>query len=230
MTTCAPRLPGPAGMRAHSRHRRTFVSDMLTAVHPAGRTVDVQVRASGLPAAQVPRGMRTERCATPYSAAQHPFRVPSCSAARMAPCIKFLDFFINAPSWQVAFWVLTCRGCTGDQGLIGIAAQLATVGDTQLARVLSSHLSGTLPCVVVADRDSRQRLIDGLPGPNPFVPNFAILTHMLPYRCGRAKQACMLADALCILSLIVPTCVQHHLLRLQKCSCRRLRALVVRET
>ncbi len=71
----------------------------------------------------------------------------------------------------------------GDEGLIGIAAQLATVGDAQLARVLSSHLSGLLSCLVVADKDSRRRLVDGLPGPNPHVPNFAILTHMLPYRC-----------------------------------------------
>ena len=67
---------------------------------------------------------------------------------------------------------------------MGVVAQLATVGDAQLARILSSQYAGQLSCCVVADKAAYRRLVDSLPGPDPHVPNFAILTHMQPYGCG----------------------------------------------
>lgn len=85
-------------------------------------------------------------------------------------------------SLQAHYAALVCLA--GDAGMVGVLAQLATVGDEQLARILSTQYAGQLSCCVVADKAAYRRLVDGLRGPDPHVPNFAILTHMQPYRCG----------------------------------------------
>jgi len=83
-----------------------------------------------------------------------------------------------------------CWSVVGDAGLVGVLAQLATVGDEQLARILSTQYAGQLSCCVVADKAAYRRLVDGLRGPDPHVPNFAILTHMQPYRCAIRGRPC----------------------------------------
>lgn len=72
---------------------------------------------------------------------------------------------------------------SGDEGVLGVVAQLATVADNALARLASYVCRSLLPVVVVRDADTRQRIQALLAAQRYAVlPDMLAQTHANPYR------------------------------------------------
>ncbi|PRW58303.1 Structural maintenance of chromosomes flexible hinge domain-containing 1 [Chlorella sorokiniana] len=95
---------------------------------------------------------------------------------------------------------------SGDAGLVGVFAQLATVDDRQLGAVLAASQRGSLAVVVVADAAARQRVAAALARDKYPAPDMLPMTNMLPYTgktgdspgfAGASEQAHALQRAAC---------------------------------
>ena len=66
--------------------------------------------------------------------------------------------------------------------MVGVLAQLGTVDDHRLARILAAHYRSLLAVLIVADEKTRQSLSERLQSSNRPQPDILCLTHAQPFR------------------------------------------------
>jgi len=71
---------------------------------------------------------------------------------------------------------------SGDEGFVGVLAQLITIDDDRLARVAAAAMRTLLAVVVVKDADARARLVATLSAKKYPTPDVLALTHVAAYR------------------------------------------------
>eukprot|EP00887_Chlorella_sp_A99_P005757 scaffold1.g5757.t1 len=84
---------------------------------------------------------------------------------------------------------------SGDAGVVGVVAQLATVEDETLARVAATCCRSVLGVVVVRDAETRKRMVAMLQEQRYPVPDIAVLTHVLAFRGQAVKELPSAASA-----------------------------------
>ncbi len=78
----------------------------------------------------------------------------------------------------------SCLLIAGEQGLMGVLAQLGTVDDHRLARILAAHYRSLLAVLIVASEQTRTVLTHRLQSANQPLPDMLCLTHSQPFRCA----------------------------------------------
>ena len=87
--------------------------------------------------------------------------------------------------------------------VLGVMAQLISIPDEHLARVLSAQYRSLLTVLAVATNGCRQRLTEGLQLAQRPLPDFMCMTHAHPYR-GDARGEVCVCVCVCVCTRMSP--------------------------
>lgn len=79
--------------------------------------------------------------------------------------------------------------------VVGVMAQLLSIGDESLAQVLSTHLRGLISVVVLASASCRDRLRQQLQARSSPIPDFLCLSHTQPFKAAARGEVRLLLDS-----------------------------------